>query len=518
MSCIVFGESDAAGVALFVSRLLREVPEARLKGIIFRQPASSRSSPDHFGPGTISIGDHLLSWLHGCPLDTTNAAALDGSDPSEWTQRFGCQVQVIRDWNAKEAIDLVRTLSPVLGIYVGTAVDRTGALAMPHHGVLHTQIWESVGDSTPGRGLTEPQAKERHLNIGVFREAIATRKSGPLACESLTLGPYETQTGLCLKVDLLRRDLLIRALSKIRLGTTDERLTDPPELVTEEAARIAKSIPGLPASTYRVQRGRPTWKLLLRTLLLAPYVVARNWIRRARGRFPVIVLYHHLVADRPSHIGIPTEEFWKHARFLRRHYDVVSLTEAIEMLRSGRVSRPTIVLTFDDGYRDNFVNLRAITERLQLPAVLFISTEHISNGKEFEHDVKRNQRGFLPLSWEQVIYLSKYGYEFGSHTRTHFDCGSTDLERLKYEISGSKQDLEARLGFEPQFFSFPWGRPENMSADAVKLAEATFTHYFSAHDGANFPARSGEFRHLLRPAHGNDLWELELTLQSILDF
>jgi len=212
-----------------------------------------------------------------------------------------------------------------------------------------------------------------------------------------------------------------------------------------------------------------------------------------------------------------TEWFLKHAQFLKQHYQVVSLSDAIAMLKAGRVSRPTVVLTFDDGYADNFVNLRAITERLRLPAVLFVSTEHVATGRELDHDVSRNQRNFKPLTWEQVRFLSRCGFEIGSHTRTHFDCGSNDHQKLTGEIVGSKEDLEAQLGGPVKYFSFPWGHKSNMSPSAIRIASATYPHIFSAYGGLNFPERGGTFRHLLRPSHPNDLWELEMALQSILD-
>src|SRR3989449_5269938 len=71
-----------------------------------------------------------------------------------------------------------------------------------------------------------------------------------------------------------------------------------------------------PASVNRVQRElirrrcRPAWKLFIETLLLcSPLVVARNWHRRWRGRYPVLILTHHLVTDRIHPMGISTEIF-----------------------------------------------------------------------------------------------------------------------------------------------------------------------------------------------------------------
>jgi peptidoglycan/xylan/chitin deacetylase (PgdA/CDA1 family) len=107
------------------------------------------------------------------------------------------------------------------------------------------------------------------------------------------------------------------------------------------------------------------------------------------------------------------------------------------------------------------------------------------------------------------------GMEIGSHTRTHFNCGSTEREALEREIAGSRRDLEALVGEAIPFFSFPWGRPANMSGPAVEIAGKSYKHFFSAYGGVNFPGKLGP--HLVRSAHPHSLWELELTLQQLLE-
>jgi len=217
-------------------------------------------------------------------------------------------------------------------------------------------------------------------------------------------------------------------------------------------------------------------------------------------------------------MGIPTQLFLRQARFLREHYKVVALSEAVEMLKSGRVKAPTVVLTLDDGYRDNFVSLRAVTEVTDIPATLFVCTENVDLHRQFNHDLKVGVRNFWPLTWDQIECLNQTSFEIGSHTRSHFDCGSTDTQALQHEIVGSKADLEQHLGIKVRFFSFPWGHPANMSAEALRLARLTYPCVCSTLGGGNFPSRDDQLWHLRRVSHPNDIWELELALQSVLDF
>src|SRR5262249_24346875 len=118
---------------------------------------------------------------------------------------------------------------------------------------------------------------------------------------------------------------------------------------------------------FQPDGSRPFVKILAKTALAVPRVMVRNWKRRADRTFPVSILFHHLVTDRHHRLGISTEHFLRHVRFLQKHYDVVSLEEAIQMLESNAIHRPTVVLTFDDGYQDNFVNLRAVVEQTASP-------------------------------------------------------------------------------------------------------------------------------------------------------
>jgi peptidoglycan/xylan/chitin deacetylase (PgdA/CDA1 family) len=199
--------------------------------------------------------------------------------------------------------------------------------------------------------------------------------------------------------------------------------------------------------------------------------------------------------------------------YLLRHYRVVSLSDAVELVRKGGVKMPTVAITFDDGYADNFVNLRAVTEETGLPIGYFISTEHISNGREFAQEQMANKQGFPPNTWEQIEFLHRCGYEIGSHTRSHADCGSADEEFLRREIVGSAEDIQQKLGPTANF-SFPLGLPQNISAPAAAIACASYKNVFSAYGGENLQA---DHRRILKRANfPHTVWELELQLQSVL--
>jgi hypothetical protein len=252
-------------------------------------------------------------------------------------------------------------------------------------------------------------------------------------------------------------------------------------------------------------------------MLAYPALRRRNRRYARQKRFPVVILFHHVVTDRKKHLGIATEQFWKHVRFLKRHYRIAALPEAIQMLERGEVAAPTVVLTFDDGYEDNFLCLRSVVEAENIPVTLFVCTQKVAEQEPFQHDLDRGELGFPALSWDQVRYLDRHSVTIGSHTRTHLDCGRADPETLQFEIGGALEDFQRELGHDVPYFSFPKGKPKNMPAPACAMARQKYPYIFSACGGVNTPPLvPGGI--LKRCSHPDSLIELELLLQSVLDF
>ncbi len=439
------------------------------------------------------------------------------------SQELGCRYLVTTDCHSQEALDFVRSLGADLGLVYGTRILKPCLFTIPSLGSINIHkrkvpdyrgggpvgLWEML-DGQPEFGVTVHEVEEK-LDAGAVINAA-----------TIAIEPFDDLTSMALKAHVVANDLLVKSVADYARGTVhrapqhgESRMfkNPSPQQLAKYEEELARRRPG-----FRAARGRSSAKLLARSIVGTPVVAARNWIRRSRGRFPVMILFHHLVADRSHALGMSTTHFLRHVEFLRKFYQIVSLSEAIEMLRTNNVKAPTVVLTVDDGYRDNFLTLRAIRERIDLPITMFVSTAMLNSQGRFPHDVRHGNTGFETLTWDQVAQLQREGFEIGSHTRTHFDCGSTNVAALRDEIAGSKQDLERHLGRPVDQFSFPFGLPKNISPEAMKLAGENYTYVSSAYGGSNFAPADGVVRHLRRWAHPNDLWELELMLQGALEF
>jgi len=545
LGVVIFSSKPPREIARLVLRLAREVPGARLHGVLcerpkvkstserFREFASYLAAPPYYSYAATqalralrrpfdALGRLLLRLAHACPPQPNGSPAASLAALEKRVQSLGGSLFVTGDINSAEAREYVRALRADLGLLYGTRLllpelynlPRLGSIALTrrklpdYRGATPVGLWEMLDD-------------QKEIGVTVHRVEKELATGAILRAATILIEPFDTLHSLALKAGVVGEDLLLRVTADFVAGAVKETPQNGggrafPALKPHELARYEKEL-ARRRPAYRPPRGRPGWNLLLRSLLFGPVAIARNWVFRARKKFPVVILYHHVIADRPHHLGLSTDAFYRQAEFLTRYYRVASLQEALEMLSAGRVEAPTVVLTFDDGYADNFINLRAVAQAKDLPATLFVSTGHVSNGQPFLHDLRRQQHNFRPLTWEQVCVLSQSGFELGGHTRSHFDCGSTDRVALEDEIVGCKRDLEEHLGKPVALFSFPWGMEENMSRPAVELARAHFECIFDAAGGVNPPTPGERPWFLRRCDHVSDLWELELLLQHLLN-
>jgi peptidoglycan/xylan/chitin deacetylase (PgdA/CDA1 family) len=153
----------------------------------------------------------------------------------------------------------------------------------------------------------------------------------------------------------------------------------------------------LKTSAASVMKGRNnrqlrmfTWKILLRWFVAgALYYSGLLFLYRfvSGKRNPIILNYHRVLDPAVHHEAVPAgmvvrpQTFAKHLRYLKRRYRVVSMEQLIAWReRNEPTDRPLCVITFDDGWRDNYEEALPLLRRYGLPATLFISTGFVGNG------------------------------------------------------------------------------------------------------------------------------------------
>lgn len=516
----------------FANRVLREVPGTEICGVVHRPMhsipriqqliAAGKTREISRTPGQWtkvrslfhSVVDKIIDWffwfVHGCPASLGNSTFTIERLKQECT-RAGWPLTVTDEGEETKATFSFKgaDLAIVLGEF--PSVFKFGVNAS--NGCIQACT----------RGADANGARRLDALISIEHWALATATSSLVFSHVLPWQPLDGLLGFTLKADLIADDLLLQTARSLLTGRPETAATEVTDWANSILAPSLSQLNDTNTDAFQIElrerRCRSAWKLVLDTLLLlSPRVVWRNWYRRLSGRYPLLILAHHLVSDRPHCMGVPTENFWRQVLFLKKHYRIVSLADGSKLLRSSRIRVPTVVLTFDDGYADNFLGLRAVANETKTQPTLFITTGPVDERRAFDHDLTKGRAGFLPLTWDQIRYWQTRGADFGSHTRTHFDCGSSDLESLQSEIIGSRNDLEAHLKRPVIFFAFPYGKPNNMSPVAMHLAASTYRHYLSSFGGESLARREESQSHLFRKKFYTSPWELELELQSVFDF
>jgi peptidoglycan/xylan/chitin deacetylase (PgdA/CDA1 family) len=152
-----------------------------------------------------------------------------------------------------------------------------------------------------------------------------------------------------------------------------------------------------------------------------PLLKARSWARRIRDRIApkALVLMYHRIAESdadPWGLCVSPRHFAEHLEVLSSHGRTLSLTELTRAVRSGRVPRNAVAVTFDDGYIDNLEQAAPLLERYGVPATIFVATGYIGSSREYWwDDVERLllQPGTLPERLDLSLGESKKTWELG---------------------------------------------------------------------------------------------------------
>jgi len=175
----------------------------------------------------------------------------------------------------------------------------------------------------------------------------------------------------------------------------------------------------------------------------------------------VPILMYHSVSDSlfgKSHpyyqINCSPPVFARQMRWLRQNgYRTMDLTQMWTAMETGQDVSKTVVITFDDGYRDFYTDAFEAMRQCGFAATIFLATDRIQN-------TPVRIDGVDYLTWSEVAELHRAGIQFGSHTVSHPDLRSLSPEQIEYELGCSKETIEQKLGAPVESFSYPFAFPE----------------------------------------------------------
>lgn len=191
-------------------------------------------------------------------------------------------------------------------------------------------------------------------------------------------------------------------------------------------------------------------KRLIGVLCIAAIIIGLLTASILRRYVLPILMYHSIAASMPdgSRLIVSVNTFQRQMRFLKEHnYNVLTLEAAGDLIKNKKkIPAKSIVLTFDDGYKDNYIYAFPVLKKYNFPATIFIVLSEVGKSDR--------------LSWDEINQMRDSGLIFfGSHTINHpfLEYVGSD-EELKKEIGDSKRILEEKLGKPVNTFSYPMGR------------------------------------------------------------
>ncbi len=201
----------------------------------------------------------------------------------------------------------------------------------------------------------------------------------------------------------------------------------------------------------------PRWDRLVTLYLVQPVG------RIGGGSGPALtVLMYHSIADQASPSQTAYYEtttspamFDQHLASLRvLGYRSVDLETGLNLVRTNNSDAgKSVVITFDDGFRDFFT---AAFPALQLHG--FTATMYLPTG--FIGDKPRSFNGRQCLSWSEVRTLREAGMRFGSHTVTHPKLYECSWKQIETELAESKDAMQQELGESIRDFAYPYAFPQ----------------------------------------------------------
>lgn len=268
-----------------------------------------------------------------------------------------------------------------------------------------------------------------------------------------------------------------------------------------------------------------------------------------KGNKYVVLLYHRVINDKIDDLVdnyILTDEFYDQIKFLNRNYDIIKFDD---IKNYNSLNNIGIIITFDDGYIDNYINAYPILKNQNNSAMFFVLSKYINSNRpiwdreicilykyylenkqepEFKeifinenlninqfkniwHLIRflknkkisyiekvlkdlKNQLQYnlyynkedLCMNWTQLKDLSKNNMIIGSHGVNHLSLGQLATDDANSEIINSKNEIENNLNIKCDYFAFPYGNKIDYNNQNLNnLVKLGFKNCFLNHGGYN---------------------------------
>ena len=205
------------------------------------------------------------------------------------------------------------------------------------------------------------------------------------------------------------------------------------------------------------------------------------------------VLMYHKVNDLPNNrMSMPVARFDEQmSQLAELGYRVIDLDAVLAHYGRGEpLPDGAVLITFDDGYRDNLVNAAPVLKKHGYPAVQFVPIAYVGDAQPLPHERYLAAHGVRnpTVDWDEIRELERYGVRIESHGISHKPLAELEIDEAAREIAISKLELERRLGRPVRAFSYVKGSEADYKPVHPSLVkQAGYDIAFTAVSGANSP-------------------------------
>ena len=188
------------------------------------------------------------------------------------------------------------------------------------------------------------------------------------------------------------------------------------------------------------------------------------------GKSVPVLEYHSITYEKGNPICIPIKKFKEQMKYLKDNgYYTLTLTNLYSYLMNNTpIPKKSVVLTFDDGYENNYTAMFPVLKKYNFKATVFVITGNIDKYRKF-------------LKSKQLLEMDKYGVDIESHTVHHDNLKMLSKNKQLKTLIKSKKYLEKTLNKQIYFFAYPFGGYNNSAIEALK--EAGYKMAFTTVDG-----------------------------------
>ncbi|MGC8867845.1 MAG: polysaccharide deacetylase family protein [Elusimicrobiales bacterium] len=183
------------------------------------------------------------------------------------------------------------------------------------------------------------------------------------------------------------------------------------------------------------------------------------WLKNRKG---LKVLVYHKIGYPPrgsklKDLWVTPESFEKQISYLvKSGYKLIGFSDLKEIYENSKSVDDIVIVTFDDGYENNYIYAYPILRRYRAKGNIFVVYNTIGKTNIWHNP---ETEAWINMATEkQLIEMDKSGViEFGSHTMNHPQLEKIPLEDAIWEIKESKKQLEKLFNKPILAFAYPYG-------------------------------------------------------------